>query len=76
MNKSKVFEYMGWVTIRDVEHKLILYVSQVIDEYTVDKGRIDPDGVPLVYFKTRIVTRIRKMTEEEYTECVKRLNEL
>lgn len=61
----------GWCTVFDMSNKLVIYTSTQITKIKVDHENSDPDGVPLVWVEGRPVTRVRKMTEEEFTKYVK-----
>lgn len=59
---------MGWSTIVDTHNKLILHVTINVTKVQVDPGITDPDGVPLMWVEGTHVTRVRRMTEEEFVK--------
>lgn len=59
---------MGWTTIVDLAHKLVIHVAINVTKVEVDVGVTDPDGNPLVWVEGKHVTRVRRMTEEEYVK--------
>lgn len=61
----------GWTTYRDVVNKLVVHVYMKLDELQIDEDNKDPDGLPLVHFEYSLVTRTRKMTDEEFFEALK-----
>lgn len=64
-------ETMGWTTIIDLENKLVIHVAVNVIRAEVDKKLVDPDGIPLVWIEGKYVTRVRKMTEEEFMKYTK-----
>lgn len=62
---------MGWTTLIDLQNKLITHVAVNITKVEVDAGILDPDGIPLVWVEGKYVTRVRRMTEEEYKKYTK-----
>lgn len=57
---------MGWTTIVDTLNKLVVHVAFHMTKVNIDAGVTDPDGVPLVWVEGKAVTRVRKMTDEEF----------
>lgn len=62
---------MGWTTVIDLKNKLVIHVSMNVTEANVDEKLKDPDGIPLVWVGGKPITRVRRMTEEEYVKYVK-----
>jgi len=71
IKEGMMYEKMGWSTILDLQNRLIVYVSYMSINYKVDYSQCDPDGLPLVLIEQQRVTRVRKMTEEEFEKYVK-----
>jgi len=65
-----VYEKVQWSTVIDLQNKLITYVTYNITKIDVDDNIADPDGIPLVWIEGKHVTRVRRMTEEEYVKYV------
>lgn len=57
---------MGWTTIVDVDNKLVIHVGMNVSNLIIDPVQVDPDGLQLVWVEGKPVTRVRRMTEEEY----------
>lgn len=68
---KNAFENPQWSKIIDTDNRLVVHVMHLTSSYGVDASVIDPDGLPLVYFEQTRVTRVRKMTDEEYESVVK-----
>lgn len=56
----------AWATKYDVENKIVMHLTVQLTEYKIDVEQVDPDGIPLVFIRGMLVTRVRKMTDEEY----------
>lgn len=63
---------MGWTTIIDLPNKLVVHVAINVTKVEVDPTNVDPDGLPLVWVEGKHVTRVRKMTDEEFVDYVKK----
>ena len=61
---------MGWTTVIDLKNKLVIHVALNVTQIEVDGVIVDPDGIPLVWVEGKYVTRVRKMTEEEFVKYV------
>lgn len=62
---------MGWTTIVDLSNKLVIHVAMNVTRVEIDEEIIDPDGLPLTWVEGKYVTRVRKMTEEEFVKYAK-----
>jgi len=71
VKEGMVYEKMQWSTVIDLQNKLITHVMINITEVKVDDEVVDPDGIPLVWVEGKYVTRVRRMTNEEFEKYVK-----
>jgi hypothetical protein len=62
---------MGWTTMVDLENKLVIHVGMNVTKLIIDPVEVDPDNIPLVWVEGKPVTRVRRMTEEEYIKYAK-----
>lgn len=72
MNNGMNIPSMGWSMIIDLNNKLVIYVAVNVIKVEVDPDttKCDPDGVPLVWVEGKHVTRVRRMTDEEFQKYV------
>ena len=73
---NECYEKMQWSTYMMPEHKIVMHCGLLMSKIHIDYEKLDPDGLPLVFFEGQKVTRVRKMTEMEFEECMKRMEEL
>jgi hypothetical protein len=70
-NKDINIVGMGWTTIVDLQMKLVIHVAINVTKTEIDAEIVDPDGLPLVWVEGKHVTRVRRMTDEEFMKYAK-----
>lgn len=62
-----------WSTYYDVANRIVLHTITYMKVLRIDENNSDPDGIPLLWVEPQLATRVRRMTDEEFDECIKRL---
>lgn len=72
IDNDLVLNKIQWTTHMLMREGLVVHTSPYFPVIKLDKEHLCPDGLPTVVVEYKIVTRVRKMTDEELTQCMKK----